>query len=515
MFTTGTSHKADTKRITKNMLVLTFRMLFQIGVYLYSLRVLLEQLGVEDYGIYDLLTGVVLVLSFLNNALQTSTLRFITYALGTKNFSYLERSFGASLTLHLLLAALILVLGESVGLWYLHTHLQIGVDRYETAFTAFQYLLIGGVALVGTIPFHLLVLAHERITAYAYITILDVSLKLLCAYSLQFFHSDRLSIYAFLMLCELLVVRFIYMLYCKKSFPDVRLQLFKRDTLLREILHFMGWSTLGNFAFVANTQGLNLLLNFLGGSVLGPIYNAARGIAYQVQSAVNSCCGSLLTSVNPQITKSYAQKDLTTMAHLLQFASRSAFFLALLMSLPLFMETEQIFSLWLKEIPPYAVLFTRLLLLVALVESLSTPLATATEATGHVRRYNWLLSLPMLSTLPLAYWGVQKSGQISGVYISLLLTSMLTQSLRIYLTHRLLGFSLRSYGREVVLRLIAVLIAASSLPFLLEILLPNTLVISIFNIIVSLFWTGLCIFLLGFLPNEQRFILNKFKRHNR
>ena len=360
----------NNRRVAKNTLVLYFRMLFQMAVYLYTSRVVIRELGLVDYGIYDVVGATIGILVFLNNSMLNCTQRFITFAIGKGDSGYLKNVYSVSLVIHFLLALLILLLGETVGLWYVENRMVIPADRFDAALWVYHCSLISAVFVVISVPYNAAIVAYEKMSAFAGITILDTCLKLAVVLSLAFVGGDKLKAYALMLLGVAFFVRLIYSLYCRYNFKELSFVWVKAGALYKEMLGFAGWSTFGNFAYVCNIQGMNLLLNAFGGALL----NAARGAAFQVQVAVTSFTASFQTAINPQITKSYAVNDLVAMNKLVLRSSRFSFFLLLFIALPLMLEMPTVLELWLVNVPPYTVMFTRLLLCVTLVDAVANPM---------------------------------------------------------------------------------------------------------------------------------------------
>lgn len=496
-----------TKRIAKNMIVLYFRMIFQMAVYLYTSRALLSALGETDFGIFDVVAGFVFIIAFLNNAMANSTLRFITFAIGTNDKAYLQRVFSTSVNIHFLLAILVVLLGETVGLWFVSQHLQFPPEHFGSAMVVYQCALVSAFMLVMSVPYNTAIIAYEKMTAFAYITILDVSLKLGIVLLITGSQDHKLETYALLLALESIIVRLIYSVYCRRSFKDMRYQFRRRDPLYAEMLSFTGWCTFGNMTVVANSHGLNVLLNLIGGPILGPLYNTARGLATQVQTALTSFIAAFQTSINPQITKTYAQGEVEQTNHLVLISSRISYLLTLFIVLPLLLDTDFYLNIWLKEVPLHTKRFTQLLLLVSTIDALSNPLMIAADATGRIKRFHILVSMPLLATLPLAYFLTRFFGHIEWAFVTLLATTLLAHGVRMILCRSLFGFSIRKYSQEVLLRIGGVTLISLMLPLLIQkfwISVPHLLLA-----LITMIWLGIWVFTIGLRPSERQFILQK------
>lgn len=498
----------NSQRIAKNMMMLYFRMFFQMAVYFYTSRKLFATIGDTDYGIYDVVAGFVIGLTFLNNAMSTCTLRFITYAIGNDNVAYIRKVFATSLNIHIVLAILIVLIGEPIGMWYIEHKMQLPPERYEAALWVFHASMFSAFMMILSVPYNTLIIAYERMSAFAYLTILDVLLKLGVVLSLQFVTIDKLSLYAILLAGEALIIRLIYAIYCNVSFPTARYTYSKDKKLYIQMFSFAGWSMFGNFSNVLNVQGLNLLLNYLGGPIIGPLYNAARAIAIQVQLGVNSFISSFQTSINPQITKSYAANELEVTNKLVLISARISFLLALMLIFPIFVECRYFLELWMNKIPEYTVFFTRALLVVSLLEALSNPLMIAAEATGRIKRFHVLISIPLYLTLPLAYLAFSVTKHIGFVFVTLIITNILAQIVKMYLSRELFNFSVKNYLSQVLLRITLVILLTIIAFVLLHYIFGEYH--SLWNALIVFLCSLLTIYGVGLRPIERKFILQKF-----
>ena len=495
----------DNRKIASNTLVLYFRMLFKLLVTLYITRVITNVLGVSDYGIYGVVGGVVTVMMFLNNAMTTSTLRFITFALGTKDTDYLGRVYSAGIIIHIVLAIFVLIVGETLGLWYVMHQLNYPPERADAVFGVYQCSLISAMLMILNVPFNSTIIAHEKMTAFAVITILDITLQLLVVLLLPHIGTDHLLAYAFMLLIVQVIVRIIYVLYCRYKFRDVHFSIHVGKKVFVKMLKFAGWSTFGNMALVCNTQGLNLVLNAFGGVVV----NAAREIAFQVQAAVVSFIASFQTAVNPQITKNYAQKDLQATNDLILRSSRLSFILLYLMALPIMTETEMILQLWLKVVPSYAPIFTRLLLCVAMVDSIANPMMIGASATGNIKEYHLKVGGILLCALPIAVLVLKLGFPIVSVFIVLILVVITAQIVRMHICRKLYHFSFQRFFNEVIKKLVVVVLISTILPVLLHFIVPEGFWYSFFVCAVAVLSVGVTSYFLGLTQTEQMFVKSK------
>lgn len=389
----------NNKRIAKNTLLLYFRMLFMIAINLYTSRVILQTLGIEDFGIYNVVSGVITMLGFLTNSLSGASSRYITYGLGKGDIKIMKQTFGNILAIHLLLAGIIIILGETIGLWFMSTQLQIPPEREFAAFWVYQFSVFTSVLAIISVPYNASIIAHEKMSAFAYITIADAILKLGIVYLLLLIPYDKLIIYAALYFCIQVFDRVIYSIYCRRHFEETRSKLCFNKQLFKEIFIFAGWTMNGNLAIMGYTQGLNILLNIF----FGPVVNAARGIAVQVQNAAMNFCKSFQMALNPQLTKCYAAGDRLHMHQLLKASSKISFFLMLCISLPIIFETNIILHWWLKTPPDHTANFLRLILCSSLLYTLSNPIIVSIHATGKLKQFQLIEGSMLLSIVPIAY----------------------------------------------------------------------------------------------------------------
>lgn len=429
-------------RIIKNSLYLYFRMILIVVVSLYSSRVLLQTLGVVDLGIYNLVGGIIVMLSFLNSSLAGASSRFLIYALGEGNTDKMRAYYSALRFLHIALAVLVLILAQSVGVYFIYNVLDIPESRLHAAFWLLQCSALSALAPILWVPDNSLMIAYERMDVYAYISILEAILKLCIIYLVQWIDFDKLILYGLLYLGVQVVIRGFYSLYSRRLFSEVRgLPRYNRE-VNREILTYMGWTSIGSLAVIGYTQGLNVLLNIF----FGPMVNAARGFAVQMQASVGNIIVAFQTAVRPQIIKSYANDDMSNMHSLILSASRYGFYLSLCLVAPLLLSLEHIYILWLGEIPKYVLGISAILLVVELLSSFKNPLLSAIHATGDIKRFQIVESSLLLLVLPIAYlymtyWG----GRPEHIIFIYFIVELLVQVIRCLIVLPKVQINFRSY----------------------------------------------------------------------
>ena len=391
--------RSNNKTIAKNTLFLYFRMMLTMVIALYTSRVILKVLGVDDFGIYQAVGGVVGMLTFLNAALAVGTSRFLTFELGTGDFDKLKRTFSTVLTAHIILGIIIVSLSETVGLWFVYNKLMIPLERLEAAVIAYHLSVLTVVAQLMLVPYNASIISHERMSIYAYASIVDAVLSLIIVYLLTIGDIDKLVLYSALFLCVKVGMTAFYALYCARRFVETRCKLIMDKQILREVLSYSGWNLLSNGAIALNNQGALILLNmfFSPGVVTG------RAIANQVNMAAFHFITNFRTAANPQIVKRYAAKDYSGSKELLLSSTKYSYYLMLMLSLPIVLVAEPLLKLWLGQIPPYSVIFLQLAIITSLFQVFDTSFYTALYAKGQIRE-NAIIS-PMVGFLafPIMY----------------------------------------------------------------------------------------------------------------
>ena len=461
----------NNKRIAKNTALLYVRMLFSMGVGLFTSRVILASLGVVDYGISNVVGGVVAMFGFLNAAMTTSTQRYLTFELGRGDVGRLRTTFMTSLYIHVIIAAVVVVLSETIGLWFLNNKIVIPAGRESAAAFCYQGAIISTVVSILSYPFNAAIISHEKMGAFAYISILDVLLKLVVAYTLYIVNFDKLIVYAILTLCVQTLMTSIYVIYCVRNFDETRFRRLWDGQLLKEMGSFAGWNMWGNVAYILFTQGINILLNMF----FGPVVNAARGVAVQVQGAIMQFAGNFQTAINPQITKTYSQNDLENMHRLIYRSSKFTFFLLLFLSLPVYLEVDIILEVWLKTVPEYSAIFLRLMLCVAIIDAVANPLMAAAAATGKVKVYQSVVGGILLAIVPISYIVLKLGGRPYSVFIVHLCVCAVAFIVRLFIVQPLIKITVTDFMLKVVARCAAVAIPAVVISFAFKALLPDSI----------------------------------------
>lgn len=498
----------NNKRIAKNTLLLYFRMFFMMAITLYTSRVVLAALGVEDFGIYNVVGGVVAMMGILNGAMSVSTQRFLTFELGKNDKIRLKQVFSISMSIYILFAIILLLLAETIGLWFLNTYLVIPSEKMEAANWVYQFSIISAVITLLYNPYNAMIVAHERMKIYAYVSVYEAILKLTVALLIQFLADDRLFYYGLFLLIASFMVTLTYFIYSVRSFEEARYTFYWEKELFNQLLSYSGWNMFGSIASLVKGQGLNILLNLF----FNPSVNAARGIAFQINSAVSQFFTNFYTAVRPQITKYYAQDDIENMTKLVFRSSKFSFFLIMFISLPLIVEAPFVIKLWLGQIPEYVIPFMRLIILITAVDAMATPLMTTAHATGNIKLYQSVVGTLVMFNIPISYVALELGySAVSVFYISLVI-SIISLFLRLWIVNRLLDFPVIDYMKDVFGRCTLCSLLGAIIPVLLASRLGTTFLSFCLVSIVSLFSSGLTIWFIGLNATERSQLLTIVKK---
>lgn len=497
----------NNKRIAKNTLLLYVRMLFMLAVSLYTSRVILNTLGVVDFGINNVVGGVITMLGFLTGSLGAASSRYITYDLGKGDINIMKKTFGNILSIHFILAAIVLIVGETLGLWFMSTQLQIPPERETAAMWVYQFSIFSSMLAVISVPYNATIIAHEKMSTFAYISIIDAILKLLIVYLLVIIPYDKLIVYAILFFCIQVFDRIVYGIYCSRHFKETRTSPQYNGKLFKEIFAFAGWTMNGNLAVIGYTQGLNLLLNMF----FGPAVNAARGIAVQVQNVCRQFCTNFQMALNPQLTKSYAQGNLNEMHRLLIKSSKFSFYILFFIVLPLMYEAEFVLKLWLGLVPEHTATFLRLILIVSLLYTLSNPIIVSVHATGKLKIFQIIEGTMLLLIVPIAYILLKLFHvRPESVFIVHIIIELFTQYARLRIVLPMIRMDMATYCKQVIIPIITIAIVSPIIPYMLFSNMDNTWSRFLIVSVISVLCTSITIYIGGCTSSERKFLVDKF-----
>lgn len=491
---------SDNKRIAKNTMYMYIRMFVTMLIGLYTSRAVLAALGFEDYGLYNVVGGIIALFTFVNSAMTNTTSRYITYYLGKKDVQRLQEVFSTAFYIHVLVAILIIILGETIGLWYVYIKLVVPDGRFLAAFWLYQFTIVTTAANVISVPFNSAIIANERMSAFAFIAIFDAVFKLLVAVSLEYIPYDKLIYYGFMILLIQLSINTVYWIYNYKYFEGSRIKKVFDKSLFKEIFGFTGWNLFGSFSSMFFSQGINLILNFF----CGPTVNAARGISVQVEGLVRTFATNVQTAINPQIIKSYAQDQKDRFFSLIFASSRYCFYLLFLVALPIILEAEFLLTLWLGNFPEHTVNFIRITLISVTLEALITPMFMANLASGKVKLYQTVISIISMIFIPVTYLAMKLTLIPEIVFICLLAVRIVEIIARIFIVHRQVGLPRRQYVKKVLFNVMIVAICSAIIPVVVHLKMNESGWIRFFVVgIVSVFSVGLVSYFIGANSRER------------
>lgn len=498
----------NNKRIAKNTILLYIRMFFIMAVTLFTSRVVLNTLGVVDFGIYNVVGGVVAMMGVLNGAMAVSTQRYLTFELGRGDMIRLKQVFSVCLTIFFLLSIIVIILAETIGLWFLYNKMSIPEERMVAANWVYQYSILTCILSLVVNPFNATIIVHERMNVYAYVSILEVSLKLGVVYLLLIIPADRLATYGLLILGSYMVVAATYIVYCWKHFPETHYRFYWEKPLFIELVSYSGWNLFGSVSSLVKGQGLNILLNMF----FNPAVNAARGIAYQINSAITQFFTNFYTAVRPQITKYYAQGDMENMTSLIFRSSKFSFYLIMLISMPIVIEAPYIVNLWLGQLPDYVVPFTRLIVVISAVDAMASPLMTAVHATGHIRLYQSSVGTMTILNLPISYIFLKFGGQPLIVFYISLCISILCLFMRLWIVRRLMDFPVKQYIVKVFGSCVIICAIALVIPLIAHLLLSENFINVVAVCLLCIVSTIVTIYGLGLTKHERSLVADMVRK---
>ena len=475
---------ADAKRIAKNTILLYFRQILIMAVSLYTVRVVLNVLGAEDYGIYNVVAGVVTMFGFL----------------GKKDFEHLKVTFSVTMQIYLLLSVIILLLAETIGLWFVNNKLVIPSERLTAANFIYQTAIISFLLTLLATPYMACIIAHENMNVYAYVSIVEASLKLIIVLILKRILNDKLIIYGILLAIVALINTSLYRIYCLVKYKECKLKIILDKELFKELFGYSGWNLFGASIGVVKNQIMNILLNIF----FGPITNAARGIAAQVSNAVVSFGQNFSTAMRPQLIKSYANNDYENSLKFVYLGCKLTFFLMYILILPLAIEMDTVLTIWLKNPPAEAVLFTRLVLMDCLIDCISYQIMTLAQATGKIKLYQGVVGGTLLLNLPIAYIALKFGAPSYSVLLISIIITIVAAIVRLFIVRRLTVFSISTFLKKTIIPCLLVFIFSSILPLFLFYTMKSSYLRLFVIILSSVVSVLIFIFLVGLEKQEKK-----------
>lgn len=494
---------ATNRRLAKNTIFLYCRMLVIMGVTFYTTRILLQVLGVDDYGIYNTIAGVVVLFAFLNTAMVTTTQRFLNFYLGKSDEQQAAASFSMSLLVHVCLGLIVSVLAELVGLWFLYYKMSLPPERFDAAFWTLH--LSVGITFVNIVksPYNACIIAFEKMDFYAYVSIVEAILKLAVVFVLSWISFDHLIFYGVLLLLVTIAIAYIYKLYCNRYYAISIFRFIPDKALFKTLFQFSLYSLFGNAANVGASQGVNLMVN----SFTSVAVNAAIGVSNQLSHGVYSFIANFQVAFNPILVKMYAREDFPDLKQMICQVSRYSFYLMIVISLPLIIYTDEFLHLWLKEVPPFSVSFCRLIIFTLLIDTIAEPLWKTVQASGNIKRYQIVTSLIILSNLPVAYIILRLGFLPVYIFVAKLLINGVAYCYRAYYVKDLISFEFKIYVKGVVLPIFFTGIMLAVIGATAYIMLSNYIISTLLIFIAS----GLVVLCFGLTAKERNFALQAIK----
>ncbi|MCS2640798.1 lipopolysaccharide biosynthesis protein [Bacteroides ovatus] len=502
------SKQTNSKVLAKNTLFLYIRMILMMLVALYTSRVILQYLGVEDYGIYNAVGGIVAMFGVISASLSTSISRNLTFELGKGDMEKLKKIFSMSLNIQLILIAIIFLFGETIAVWFLNVKMVIPETRLVAANWILQLSLITFAINLFSVPYNASIIAHERMNVFAYIGIIEVVLKLLVVYCLIASPIDRLIFYGSLLTFVAIVIQTIYFIFCKRHFEECSYHFIKDKSIFKELFGFATWNFIGSASSIFRSQGVNIILNLF----FGPVVNAARAISMQVNNAINGFVGNFMTALTPQITKAYAQGNYTYLLQCIYRGSKFSYYLLYFLSLPVFIETDYILRLWLVNVPESTVGFVRYILLFSLVDTYSRALINANNATGDIKVYQIVIGSLNLTVLPIAYFALKMGASAESTVLVSVFVSLVGLYPRIYFNKKHFPVSYIDFTTKVIFPTVIVSVAGLIIPYIVFLLLPDTF--GAFAVVTILCFVSAAsvIIILGCTKEERGYVISFIRK---
>ena len=497
----------NNKTLALNTVFLYLRSLFLLGITLYTSRVTLQILGVNDYGIYNVVGGIVAMFSMLSSTLASASQRFITFALGKKDFDNLKRVFSTCVTLHIALGLIIVILLEIFGVWFLNSSMNIPPDRLYAAKWVLQLSIATFFVGVISIPYNAVIIAHEKMSAFAYIGILEGLLKLGCVFLLLFLSWDKLIVYSILYFLITLLLRLIYSSYSGKHFEETKkISLRVNKALFKEMFAFAGWNLFGNGSLVLRNQGVDIVLNIF----FGVVVNAAKGVSNQIQNAVQTLAGNFTTALKPQLTKAIAKEDYNRVYVLINNGSRYVFFMMMFLAVPVIITAPKLLNFWLSEVPNYSVQFVRWTMVYLMLDSLSRLMIHGILSHGKIKEYQIVVGGTKLLAIPFVFIALKMGANpMAGVWVNILLEAICLYE-RIIYNKKLINLDSIRFLKEVLFRCSIVLAVSFVLPIITLYYLTTNLVI---EVIITLISITISVWILGINAEEKKIVLSVVKKY--
>ncbi len=499
----------NNRRIAKNSFFLYVRMFFLMLIGLFTSRVVLNALGINDYGLNNVVGGFVGMLVFLNGLLSQGSSRFLTYELGKGDFDRLRKTFSACLTIHFIMAVVVLLLGETIGLWFVNTQLKINPERMDAANWVYQFSLFSSFLSIMQTPYSASVTSHEKMSVYAYMSIFDAAMKLLIVYLLLVMDVDKLKLYSFFFFCTTVVSIIIYRIYCVRKFSECSFHFGYDKTLYKELFAYSGWNTIGAIAFLFNGEGVNVLLNIF----FGTIVNASRGIALTVANVVGQFISNFQNAAAPQIIKYYSQSNYEEMNRLIVNNAKYSSYLFIIIGIPIFIEIHYLLYLWLGQVPMYSAWFSRLVILQIMITAIDGPIGRGIHAFGRMKLPNLTSAIIYLMVLPISYVVLKLGANPITIYIVNILVYPFALFCDLFILHKYSNISIILFVKNVILKVILLTLLISVVPLFLHHYMDYGICRCLFVFSSSSLISCIIIYKWGISESVRIIVINWIKNH--
>lgn len=496
------------KRIAKNSIFMSIRMVIVLLITFYTTRVVLKVLGVEDYGIYNVVCGFVAMFAFLNTSMSNGIQRFFNFELGRNGAEGANKVFNTAILIQLLLSFVIIILAETIGMWYMYNKMVIASERFTAGIWIFQFSIVSFIFVIMQVPYTAAVMAHESMDFYAYISILDALLKLAAVLILPYIKQDQLILFGFLYMIISVIDFIFYAIYAKRKYEEIKLKFCFNNDLFKSMLSFSGWNIFGSFSGVIRSQGLNLILNFF----FGPIVNAARGVAYQINSGVQSFVSNITIPVRPQVIQSYSRGDLNRTMNLMYGISKLSCYFSTLMIIPVSLEINYILHLWLGEnVPEHTDSFSIIVLLCSYQGNLNSAVSNVVHATGKMKNYQLWCSIVKMLSIPVAFILLNFGLIPESALFVVLIFDILGHVIALIIFKTLVTFSITDYFKKVIAPILEIIIISLLISYPIHLFLEESFLRLLLTLAACWICTGLSIYYIGLEKHERKMLIQLSK----
>ena len=510
---TNTNHLSSSNniRIAKNSFYMSIRMIVVLCVTLFSTRIILNALGVDDYGIFNVVAGFVSLFSFLSTSMSNSIQRFYNFEYAKNGIVGANRVFNTSILIQLILAVILVALLEIFGPWYIQNKMVLPIPRLNTALALFQFSVISFICVIIQAPFLAAVMAHERMGFYSVVSVLDASLKLAIAYVLSFLGGDHLLKYGLLLVIVSLIILSIYACYARIKFVEIRFSLSIDNQLVKSMLTFSGWNLFGSSSGVLKEQGVNLIMNLF----FGPIVNAAKGIATQVNNGIQSFVSNIIVPVRPQLVQSYSLGNIDRVMRLTYSVSKFSSYILYLISLPLLCEIDYVLQLWLGlNVPEYTAPFIRIVIITSFISNLNGAISGVVHASGKMKNYQLLGAIVNVMSLPIVYFALRLNGSPQLGMVLVACITIVNQIVCMLVLKTIVSYSIRDYIYIVIFPFIRVVYITCWVPIVVIRLLEPSFLRLCLTTILSVIIISIAIYLFGLTIDERKYAMRIFAKDN-